>query len=55
VSLALRERLGRLDETAAAVGIFLEIHVLSLGYSGRPNRRGWNIVIGLSRIAPALP
>jgi hypothetical protein len=28
VSLALRERLGRLDETAAAVGIFLEVHVL---------------------------
>jgi hypothetical protein len=26
MSLALGERLGRLDETAAAVGIFLEIH-----------------------------
>ena len=36
VSLALRERLGRLDETAAAVGIFLEIHVLSLGLFRRP-------------------
>ncbi len=31
VPLALRERLCRLDETAAAVGIFLEIHDPSLG------------------------
>src|SRR5262249_8045328 len=31
VALALRERLRRLHETAAAVGIFLEIHVPSLG------------------------
>ena len=31
VPLALRERLGRLHETAAAVGIFLEIHGPSLG------------------------
>ena len=31
VSLALRERLGGLNETAAAVGIFLEIHGPSLG------------------------
>src|SRR6516164_7065608 len=36
VSLALRERLGRLDETAAAVGIFVEIHVPSLGLFRRP-------------------
>jgi hypothetical protein len=30
VSLALRERLRRLHEAAAAVGVLLEIHVLSL-------------------------
>src|SRR6516165_5502914 len=36
VSLALRERLGRLDETAAAVGIFLEIHIPSLGLFRTP-------------------
>jgi hypothetical protein len=30
VSLALRERLRRLHEAAAAVGILVEIHVLSL-------------------------
>ncbi len=29
--LALRERLGRLHETAAAVGIFFKVHVVSLG------------------------
>ena len=55
VSLALGERLRRLDETAAAVGIFLEIHVPSLGLFRRPNWRGRNIVIGLSRMGPALP
>src|SRR5215467_3465085 len=49
VSLALRERLGRLDETAAAVGIFLEIHVPSLGLSYPPRKRGQDIVMGLSR------
>ena len=31
VSLALRERLGRLHETAAAVGVFFKIHGSSLG------------------------
>ncbi len=32
MSLALRERLGGLHETAAAVGVFIEIHLaLSLG------------------------
>ena len=36
VSLAQRERLGRLDETAAALGVFLEIHVASLGLSRTP-------------------
>ena len=36
VSLAQRERLGRLNETAAAVGIFVEIHVPSLGLFRRP-------------------
>src|ERR1700722_6788135 len=36
VSLALRERLGRLDKTAAAVGIFLGIHDTPSAYPGRP-------------------
>ena len=36
VSLAQRERLGGLDETAAAVGVFVEIHVLPSAYSERP-------------------
>ena len=36
MALALRERLGGLNETAAAVGIFFEIHVFSLGLSRRP-------------------
>ena len=36
MSLAQRERLGRLNETAAAVGIFVEIHVPSLGLFRRP-------------------
>ena len=36
VSLAQRERLGRLDETAAALGVFLEIHVASLGLFRTP-------------------
>jgi hypothetical protein len=36
VSLALRERLGGLHEAAAAVGVLLEIHVLSLGLSKSP-------------------
>ena len=48
VSLALRERLGRLNETAAAVGIFVEIHVPSLGLfrrplPARPEHRHWVI------------
>src|SRR5208282_1958119 len=36
VSLAQRERLGGLDETAAAVGVFVEIHILPSAYSERP-------------------
>ena len=36
VALAQGQRLGRLNETAGAVGIFLEIHVLSLGLPLRP-------------------
>src|SRR5262249_20489975 len=47
MSLAQRERLGRLNETAAAVGIFVEIHVPSLGLFRRPNWRDRNIVMGL--------
>src|ERR1700745_4213916 len=48
VSLALREQLGRLHETAAAVGIFVEIHVPSLGlfrrpFPARPEHRHWVI------------
>jgi hypothetical protein len=31
VALALRQRLGRLHETAAAVGVFFEIHGSSPG------------------------
>jgi hypothetical protein len=31
VPLALRKRLGRLHETAAAVGIFFKVHDVSLG------------------------
>jgi hypothetical protein len=34
--LALRERLGRLHETAAAVGVFFKIHVSSLGLDRSP-------------------
>src|SRR6202012_2149046 len=38
VPLALRKRLGGLHETAAAVGVFVEIHWLSpSAYSGRPD------------------
>ena len=47
VSLAQRERLGGLDETATAVGVFVEIHVPSLGLSRTPLRRERNIVMGL--------
>ena len=36
VSLALRERLGGLHEAAAAVGVFLKIHVSSLGLFRKP-------------------
>ena len=36
MSLAQRERLGGLDETATAVGVFVEIHVLSLGLFQTP-------------------
>ena len=38
VSLALGERLGGLNETAAAVGIFLKIHGASLGLFRRPEQ-----------------
>ncbi len=55
VPLALRERLGGLNEAAAAVGVFLEIHVLSLGLSRSPLRRGRNIVIGFNSFSPAFP
>ena len=47
MSLAQRERLGGLDETAAAVGVFVEIHVPSLGLFRTPWRRDRNIVMGL--------
>ena len=47
VSLAQCERLGGLNETAAAVGVFVEIHVPSLGLSQTPLRRDQNIVMGL--------
>ncbi len=46
MSLAQRERLGRLDETAGAVGVLLEIHVASLGLFRTPQRRERNIVMG---------
>ena len=47
VSLALGERLRRLHETAAAVGIFLEIHRQhSLGLIQTPRRRDRTIVTG---------
>jgi hypothetical protein len=36
VSLALRERLGGLNEAAATVGIFFKIHGTSLGLPRRP-------------------
>ena len=39
VALAERQRLGRLNETAGAVGKFLEVHVISLGLPQRPMRR----------------
>jgi hypothetical protein len=35
-----------LDEAAAAVGVFLEIHISSLGLSRTPLRRDRNIVMG---------
>ncbi len=47
MSLALRERLGGLDETAAAIGILFEIHIPSLGLFRKPLQRGRNIVMGL--------
>jgi hypothetical protein len=53
VSLALRERLGRLDETAAAVGIFVEIHVPSLGLFRRP-RAGRDLAETWPTVMPAL-
>ena len=34
VSLALGERLGRLNEAAAAVGIFFKVHVTPSAYPG---------------------
>jgi hypothetical protein len=52
MSLALGERLGRLNEAAAAVGVFFEIHIHALGLFRTPSRRGRNIVIGLYRSAP---
>jgi hypothetical protein len=36
-----------LHKTAAAVGIFVNIHVSSLGLFQTPCRHDWNIVIGL--------
>ena len=47
MSLAQRERLGGLNEAAAAIGIFVEIHVHSLGLFRTPLRHERNIVIGL--------
>src|ERR1700685_1766471 len=55
VSLARRERLGRLDETAAAVGIFIEIHSAALGLFRPPLRRERNIVMGKFDFNPAPP
>jgi hypothetical protein len=48
VSLALGERLGGLNETAAAVGIFLNIHGASLGLFRRPepDPEKWSPVFG---------
>jgi hypothetical protein len=50
--LALRKGLGRLDETAAAVGVLVEIHgAVSLSLSRAPFRHDRHIVIGcISRI-----
>jgi hypothetical protein len=47
VALAQGQRLCGLNETAGAVGEFLEIHVISLGLSLPPLRRGRGIVSGL--------
>jgi hypothetical protein len=55
VSLAQRERLGGLDETAAAVGVFVEIHVVALGLSQTPFRHDRNIVTGLYGSARHFP
>ena len=55
VSLALGERLGGLNEAAAAVGIFFEVHGISLGLSrrpaitkARPEHRHWVKTAGFS-------
>ncbi len=48
MSLALGERLGRLDKTAAAVGIFLEIHMFFLPL----RRRHCGAPIKLRRVTP---
>ena len=46
MALAEREGLGRLHETAAAVSVFVKVHVGSLGLFQTPFRRAWNIVMG---------
>src|SRR5262245_57742916 len=54
VALTHGQRLGGLDETAGAVRIFLEIHVVSLGLSLCPGRRRCGIVNGLTPAVPDL-
>ena len=51
VPLARRERLGGLDETAAAVGVFVEIHILPSAYSERPGGANRTSSLGHGRAA----